>query len=210
MAVSIPGQLMALAAALLLGGAVGLLYDCFRVLRCRVRWPLLGGLLDLLFWLCVTLALFLHALETGGGVLRFYMVAALFGGCACYFWVLSPFFLFLGYRLADLAAFLLRLAALPPETFLRILKKTALVGKKGFSYGRKWYKIKSHIRHMENTGPQADPDRRGGGTDEDEASRVPDQAGHPLSAGGHRHRPAGYAQPDPERRGGEGPVDRRP
>ena len=68
-----------------------------------VRWRWLGSLLDLLFWLLVTLGLFLHALDTGGGVLRFYMVAAVLGGAIGYFLLLSPLFLFLGYRMADFA-----------------------------------------------------------------------------------------------------------
>ena len=46
MGVSVAGQLTALLSALALGGAVGLLYDCFRVLRVRVHLRALGGMLD--------------------------------------------------------------------------------------------------------------------------------------------------------------------
>ena len=66
MGVSISGQLTALLSALGLGLGTGMVYDCFRILRCRCRWRWLGGLLDFLFWLLVTLGLFLHAFWVTG------------------------------------------------------------------------------------------------------------------------------------------------
>jgi len=44
---------------------VGLLYDLFRSLRVRVTLKLLGALLDLVFWLAVTAALFVYAVAAG-------------------------------------------------------------------------------------------------------------------------------------------------
>ena len=52
-------QSRALCQALLLGGAMGVVYDLFRILRVRVHVRLLGPVLDLLFWLGATAALFL-------------------------------------------------------------------------------------------------------------------------------------------------------
>ena len=49
MTVSVTDQALFFAGALVMGAAVGLLYDAFRILRVRVRLPLLGGVLDLLF-----------------------------------------------------------------------------------------------------------------------------------------------------------------
>ena len=57
MAFSVSGQALLLGGALALGAAVGVLYDAFRVLRVRLPLPLLGGILDLLFWLAVTAGL---------------------------------------------------------------------------------------------------------------------------------------------------------
>ena len=48
----------ALCQALLLGGAMGVGYDLMRILRVRVKLPLLGPILDLVFWLGATGALF--------------------------------------------------------------------------------------------------------------------------------------------------------
>ena len=72
---------------------MGLLYDAFRILRVRVRLPLLGGVLDLLFWLVVTVALFVYTTTAGAGEVRLYIVAAVLLGALAYFWLLSRWFL---------------------------------------------------------------------------------------------------------------------
>ena len=69
---------------------------------CASACPLLGGVLDLLFWLVVTVALFVYTTTAGSGEVRLYIVAAVLLGAAAYFWLLSRWFLKLGYRLADL------------------------------------------------------------------------------------------------------------
>ncbi|MDE6956256.1 MAG: spore cortex biosynthesis protein YabQ, partial [Oscillospiraceae bacterium] len=70
MTVDTAQQLRALCQALLLGGAFGVTYDLFRILRVRVRLPLLGQVLDLLFWLGATAALFLWSQWAWGGQIR--------------------------------------------------------------------------------------------------------------------------------------------
>ena len=74
MSISLSGQLLSLAAGLLLGVGVGLLYDLLRQLRLLAprRWMAEG--LDLLFWLLACLALFLCGILFGGGQVRLYMV----------------------------------------------------------------------------------------------------------------------------------------
>ena len=59
MTVDVAAQGAALGQAVLLGLAAGALYDLFRILRVRVRLPLVGPVLDLLFWLTLTGTLFL-------------------------------------------------------------------------------------------------------------------------------------------------------
>ena len=76
MTVSVTDQALFFAGALVMGAAVGLLYDAFRILRVRVRLPLLGGVLDLLFWLVVTVALFVYTTTAGSGEVRLSIVAA--------------------------------------------------------------------------------------------------------------------------------------
>ena len=80
MTVDIAAQQAALLQAAVLGLAAGLLYDLFRILRCRVRLPLLGPALDLLFWLVLTGVLFLWSQWAWGGPVRLYGVVFLFLG----------------------------------------------------------------------------------------------------------------------------------
>ena len=123
MAVSIAAQAAMLGGALILGAAVGVLYDAFRILRVRLPLPLLGGILDLLFWLAVTAALFVYAVAAGNGEVRIFMVLAVLGGAAAYFWLLSRGILRLGYLLADLVGVLWRLATLPLVATAALAKK---------------------------------------------------------------------------------------
>ena len=67
MTISVAQQAAALAQAAALGLAVGLLYDLFRVLRVRVALPLLGAVLDLSFWIIVTVALFVWSQQAWRG-----------------------------------------------------------------------------------------------------------------------------------------------
>lgn len=89
MSISLSGQLLSLAAGLLLGVGVGLLYDLLRQLRLLAprRWMAEG--LDLLFWLLACLALFLCGILFGGGQVRLYMVLWLTLGATAYFAALS-------------------------------------------------------------------------------------------------------------------------
>ena len=137
MTVSVTDQALFFAGALVMGAAVGLLYDAFRILRVRVRLPLLGGVLDLLFWLVVTVALFVYTTTAGSGEVRLYIVAAVLLGAAAYFWLLSRWFLKLGYRLADLVGVLWRVLTLPVVFLLRLCKKIGKTAKKSFHYRRK-------------------------------------------------------------------------
>ena len=54
MTADVTAQAWAVVQAVGLGLAAGLLYDLFRVLRVRVHLPLLGAILDLLFWVALT------------------------------------------------------------------------------------------------------------------------------------------------------------
>ena len=110
--------------AVLLGAGLGVAYDLMRTLRRRVRLPLLGPALDLLFWVLATVGLFLYTILRGGGELRLYTIAALLLGGCVYFWLLSPPVLLLTGLAAGLAARLLRLAAAPLLLLAGTVKKS--------------------------------------------------------------------------------------
>ena len=134
MAVSIAAQAALLGGALLLGAAVGVLYDAFRILRVRLPSPLLGGVLDLLFWLAVTVGLFVYAVWAGNGEVRIYMVLSVLGGAVGYFLLFSRGILKLGYLLADLAALLWGIVTLPLRVGARLCKKIGKTQKKVVHY----------------------------------------------------------------------------
>ena len=53
-----------------LGLCAGLVYDIFRILRVRMKLPLLGPLLDFLFWVLLTVTLFVWSQGAWGGEVR--------------------------------------------------------------------------------------------------------------------------------------------
>ena len=130
MTVDVAAQGAALVQAVLLGLAAGVLYDLFRILRVRVRLPLLGPALDLLFWLMLTGTLFLWSQWAWGGPVRLYGAAFLFLGGAVYFGLFSRWLLWLGYRLADLITAILKILALPLFALNRLQKKIKKLAKK--------------------------------------------------------------------------------
>ena len=138
MTVDVAQQGQALCQALLLGGGMGMVYDLFRILRVRIRAALLGPLLDLLFWLGATGALFLWSQGAWGGRVRLYGAAFCLAGGALYFWALSPLVLKLGYLGADLTAAFLGILTFPLGLARALLKKIRKIVKNIFLSGAKW------------------------------------------------------------------------
>lgn len=91
MNVSLTQQLHALMGALVLGLITGAWYDLLRGIRRRVRSVVVIAVLDLLFWLCATAALFLWSLHAGDGKVQVAVCAAVVVGGAVYFRRLSRF-----------------------------------------------------------------------------------------------------------------------
>ncbi len=141
MTVAVWTQAYSLLGALLLGLAVGLWYDVLRNLRYRIPSRIFCGLLDLLFWLVVTAALFLWSVRAGDGVVQLSVCAALFLGGVLYFRFCSAVCFPVLSRLFRLAGKLLRLLLTPLRALgcggKRIGKFFAFFCKKLFSFPRK-------------------------------------------------------------------------
>ena len=150
MEISIAEQASAFAGAVCLGFAIGILYDLLRLLRQRVRLPLFGSVLDLLFWIVVVAAIFLFATKVTGGNVRIYVLLSVFGGSVAYFLTLSAWILGLGNLMADVIAFLGRLLRLPFLFLLLCTKKIEKILKNLFLYRRKWFKIEATFEAMED------------------------------------------------------------
>ena len=150
MEISVAEQAAAFTAAVCLGFAVGVLYDLLRLLRRRLRIPLLGPVLDLLFWIVVTVSLFVFATDATGGKVRIYVLLSVFGGAVAYFLTLSSWILDLGNLMADVIAFFGRLLKLPFDFLLFVAKKIEKNLKNLFLYRRKWVKIEAAFEAMED------------------------------------------------------------
>ena len=75
--------------ALLLGAAIGLLYDVLRAARRRFRSAAASAAADAVFWLAAAFSAFMYGLEYCGGQTRLFMLLAMAGGAALYFLLLS-------------------------------------------------------------------------------------------------------------------------
>lgn len=129
MTVTVWEQLRSLTGALLLGLGAGLWYDLLRCLRRHIRGQLFAAVLDLLFWLAVTAAIFLWSVAAGNGTVQLSVCAALFLGGVVYFHVFSRWCFPLLSALIGLAARVLRLIGAP----WRWLKRMVNQGQKNFS-----------------------------------------------------------------------------
>jgi len=89
MEISVAGQAVALLGALLLGLAIGLLYDLLRPPRYRVnKW--LGRFLDLCFALLAGAAMFFYAMAADDGKLGVWELSLTMLGFLLYMYALSP------------------------------------------------------------------------------------------------------------------------
>ncbi|MCI9170059.1 MAG: hypothetical protein HFF42_03850 [Lawsonibacter sp.] len=197
----------ALCQALLLGGAMGVIYDLFRILRVRVKLPLLGPLLDLLFWLGATAALFLWSQGAWGGQVRLYGAVFCLVGGALYFWAVSPWLLRLGYLGADLAAAFLGILTFPLGLVRGIMKKIRKIIKNIFLSGAKWYRMKDTAGQLDAAARRRALRERGENGHDLQKSRIFDQDCGPDSADlygplSDRRQGENPGRPDPAGRSG--------
>lgn len=145
MTVSVSGQALSLAAGLALGLGIGLCYDLLRAVRRCL--PAVGpsAALDLLFWLAVTILLFVYAQIAEGGRVRLYLALALAAGAAVYFRLFTRHVTALTARMVRLLGRFFRLIAAPFRHVRNFFKKKRIFGKKIFSSRPQWYKILSTL-----------------------------------------------------------------
>jgi len=89
---------------ILLGGALGLLYDCLRVLRYIVPhkrfWIQLE---DALYWVLAIFLVFAVMLQANNGEIRFFTVLGMLGGLGLYFLTVSRIVMAISGRVIDAA-----------------------------------------------------------------------------------------------------------
>lgn len=135
-------QVAAFCGAASVGLVTGVMYDVMRALRRRVRQRAVSELLDLLFWVLATAALFYFVVVLGGGELRIFMVLAALLGAVVYFKFCSALVLELVQQGVDGAIGLVRICLLPLGQMKKIVKRMARFAKKLFLSWEKWCIIK--------------------------------------------------------------------
>jgi len=93
MILSMSSQAAAFLATALAGAVLGVLYDCFRILRRVVRHKTVATTIeDAIFWVVSTLLMFIFLLNRNFGDIRSFIFMGLALGTILYFMLLSRFF----------------------------------------------------------------------------------------------------------------------
>ena len=129
-------QLAVFLRAILLGAALGLVYDLLSALR-RLGGKLWGGVLDALFCLASACSVFLFVMA-GDGELRIFIALGIGGGAVL-------FRCLLGGVLRPVWRFWVDLALFPARLVKKFLQKCGRRGKKVFSFWRNWVTMKFTI-----------------------------------------------------------------
>lgn len=133
MRATMSAQLMLFLQSILLGAALGLLYDFLRALRRRGGSPVWLGLLDGLYAVVAATALFFFVM-TGDGELRLFILLGALGGAVLHFCLFSR-------PMAPLWDFWLGIFLVPWDILKKFAKKVASICKKLFSFWKRWFTI---------------------------------------------------------------------
>jgi hypothetical protein len=201
MEISVVQQGIAMGQAALLGVMLGLLYDLLFLFRTRRGLRLLGGGLDLLFWIAVTVSLFVFAVTVTGGEVRLFAVAVTCAGAMVYFLLLSRWVRKFGNWLHDLIVFLWKTLCYPFLLFFRLLKFFNKKIKNNFHYRLKWYKIRQIPEEIKAAEKRRAIREGRKTTSEVKKSRNADQNNHSTPGGFSNHNSAGASQPNSAVRG---------
>ena len=123
-------QLRLLLQSLLLGAGAGLLYDALRALRRQTGCGCaMTAVLDAVFWLVLSAAVFRFGLVFAPGQARFFVLAGAFCGAGLYFTALSGAVLAVFAAVLSAAARALRAAAAAAQGVQNALRRAGLTEK---------------------------------------------------------------------------------
>ena len=89
--VSISNQCFVFAVCIFCGGAIGFLFDLFRITRRLFRTSnIFATTEDIVFWIVASAVFFAVVLKISSGEIRFFQLVALFIGTVLYFLTISP------------------------------------------------------------------------------------------------------------------------
>ena len=205
MTVSVQQQAGAVVQAVCLGLMAGIVYDLMRIMRVRLKLPFLGSVLDFVFWVSVTGALFVWSQQAWGGEIRLYGAAFLLLGGVLYFSGLSPWVLKIGYLGADFLTAIWKILTYPVCCLKSMGKKMKKIAKKTFHSGVKWYKINQITGELATAERRRSARETTGGSDHAvQAYWMDHQGAYHDPDDLHDHLTIGSAQTDPIRSKGAG------
>lgn len=139
MELRITDQLRAFLLAILLGAAIGVLYDLLRAVR--LRQPRLTAVLDLVCCLAAGGSLFLFTLRQAGGQLRGFVLLGALGGCLLFFGTVSRPLRPVWDFWLDRGAEWFRFLSLPVRSAAALWKKIVRQAKTLFYFWKKYATI---------------------------------------------------------------------
>jgi len=123
MHLSITNQLLSACAALGIGAAAGILYDILRIARRRLHTALVTAAADLIFWLAVSLSLFLAGIILLNGEQRIFMWIFTAFGAGMYFALCSRLMIPLLDFFVDFSLYITAWVCYPFAFMLSLVKK---------------------------------------------------------------------------------------
>lgn len=142
MGIYITEQVRVFLLSVLLGFAVGALYDMVGAVR--LRWPRVTPVLDVGYGLCLLGAVFLFVLRQGQGQLRLFVLLGVAGGGVLFFTGLSPWLRPVWCFWVDCLVWLGKILVLPGVIFGNLLKLFRNYLKKLFYF---WHKCSTIYYH---------------------------------------------------------------
>lgn len=125
-------QLIQVAASLLTGCGLGIVYDVLRGVRRAARRGVLTVVLDAVYWILAGLTLFYLGMDWGAGELRLFMLAMALAGAALYFATISKMVLEIMRQITIGFKRILIISVKPASFFRKGLKKMKKVSKTPF------------------------------------------------------------------------------
>lgn len=114
------------------GGAIGFLFDLFRITRRLFRTSnIVATTEDIVFWIVASAVFFAVVLKISSGEIRFFQLVALFIGTVLYFLTISPLIIKVSVLVLRFVArvliFIVKIVMAPALLVCRIVKKPLLL-----------------------------------------------------------------------------------
>ncbi len=124
MILSMSNQALLFFSTVLMGALIGFVYDWFRVIRGLFKHPnFLIHIEDVLFWIAVSIGIFVFMLNKNYGEIRMFSVCGIFIGMILYYFTISALFLSVSHMIIDFVTKVVIMVARIVMTPIRLILK---------------------------------------------------------------------------------------